>query len=67
MAGQAINGAMLSTTVIVKLQKTAAELDSKSEMIGSEHVTVVMPTGKNEPGEGLQMIAGQLPDVVGRG
>ncbi|MBK6316693.1 MAG: hypothetical protein IPF53_21000 [Blastocatellia bacterium] len=30
-----------------------------------EHVTVVVPTGKNDPDAGLQVIAPQLPVDVG--
>ena len=46
-------------TVTVKLHGVAPPL--------SVHVTVVVPTGKNEPEAGVQVIVPQVPVVVGAG
>ena len=58
LAGQVIEGGCTSMTVIVNVQ------------IGPTvvvQVMVVVPTGKNEPEAGLQLIVPQVPVVVGAG
>jgi hypothetical protein len=48
-SGQVILGATLSTTVTVKLQAANARAAGIAGGETSEQVTVVVPTGKNEP------------------
>ena len=58
LAGQVIEGGCASFTVTVKVQVGPAVL---------VQVTVVVPTGKNEPDAGEQLIVPQLPLGVGAG
>jgi hypothetical protein len=67
LAGQVICGATLSMTVTLKLHDPAAEGVKKPGTENSEHVTIVVPKGKNEPDAGLQIIPKQSPEVVGNG
>jgi hypothetical protein len=55
-AGHVATGACVSWIVTEKVQDGPA---------CDEHVTVVVPTGKNDPDAGLQVIAPQLPVDVG--
>lgn len=57
-AGHVIVGGCVSLTVTVKVH-IAPEV--------SEHVTVVVPTGKNEPDAGVHVTVPHGPDVVGAG
>ena len=59
--GQLIVGGCVSLTVIVKLQLVVETLVGFSDV----HVTVVVPTGKNEPGTGKQV--GVAHDSLGVG
>ena len=56
-AGQVILGAIVSRTVIVKLQFVP---------VAEVQVTVFVPFAKNEPDGGEQFTAPQLPLVVGK-
>ncbi len=58
LAGHVIVGGCVSLTVTVKVH-IAPEV--------SEHVTVVVPTGKNEPDAGVHVTVPHGPDVVGAG
>jgi hypothetical protein len=58
LAGQVIVGACVSFTLMVNEQLGPTEL---------VQVTVVVPTGKNEPEIGEQFTAPQLPLVLGLG
>ena len=58
LEGQEIVGFCVSTTVIVKLQLGPDV---------TEHVTVVVPMGKNVPEAGVLVIVPQPPVVVGAG
>ena len=53
-----ITGGCVSFTVIVNVQLGPATV---------VQVTVVVPTGKNEPDGGLQVTVPQVPVVVGAG
>ena len=57
-AGHVIAGGWVSTTVTVKLHVGPAD---------ELHVTVVVPTGKNEPEAGVQVTVAQSPVTVGGG
>ena len=57
-AGQVITGFCVSLTLTVKEQLGPA---------AGVQVTVVVPTGKNDPEGGEQLTASQLPLVVGAG
>ena len=59
LAGQVIDGGDVSTTVTVNVQLSPAP--------ASWQVTVVVPTGKNDPDAGEQVMVSQLPVVVGAG
>jgi hypothetical protein len=58
LAGQVIEGGCVSLTVTVNVQPTPAWL---------LHVTVVVPTGKNEPDKGVHETVPQSPAGVGAG
>ena len=58
VVGQVIVGGCVSLTVTVKLQLGPAV---------AVQVTVVVPTGKNEPEGGEQVIVPQVPVEVGGG
>jgi hypothetical protein len=62
LAGQLMAGASVSLTVTVKLQE---ELEGTTETAAlSAQVTVVVPTGKNEPDAGVQTTPRQFMLVV---
>jgi hypothetical protein len=54
-------GGCVSTTVIVNVHEAGTCTPV------SAHVTGTVPTGKNDPEAGLQVIVPQVPDVVGAG
>ena len=56
--GQVIAGGWVSLTLTLKVQLGPADV---------VQVTVVTPTGKNEPEAGEQVMVPQLPEVVGAG
>ena len=58
LAGQVIVGGCVSLTVMVNVQVGPTD---------EVHVTVVVPTGKNEPDAGEQVIVPQAPTEVGAG
>jgi hypothetical protein len=58
LGGQVMVGGWVSLTVTVKAQVGPAV---------EVQVTVVVPTGKNEPDAGLQVIVPQVPVLVGAG
>ena len=58
LPGHVIVGACVSLTVTVKVH-IAPDI--------SEHVTVVVPTGKKLPDAGVHVTVPQGPDVVGAG
>ncbi len=58
-AGQVIAGAWVSCTVTVKEHIIAPIVDVQ--------LTVVVPTGKNDPEAGVQFIVPQVPVGVGAG
>ncbi len=65
LAGQIIDGGSASLTVTVKLQ-----LETLPELSVAVQVTVVVPTGKIDPGCGLQTTVGlgsQLSKTTGAG
>ena len=57
LAGQVMSGPPLSTTVTVKLQLPLLSSDVA--------VTVVVPTGKNEPEAGVLVIVPHSPELAG--
>jgi hypothetical protein len=66
-SGQVILGATLSTTVTKKLQVAAKALATAGGSSAAAQETVVVPTGKNEPGDGLHTSPKQEPVVPGNG
>jgi hypothetical protein len=68
LSGQVILGATLSTTVTRKLQVAAKALAiAGGGTSAAVQETVVTPTGKNEPGGGLQTSPVHGPVVPGNG
>jgi hypothetical protein len=61
-AGQVMVGGCVSLMVTVNVQEAVAPEGSVAV-----HVTVVVPTGKNEPDAGLHETRRQSPEVVGDG
>ena len=61
-AGQVIEGGCVSLTVTVNVHVESGLLGLLSEAV---QVTVVVPTGKNEPLAGEQVTVPQEPVVVG--
>jgi len=55
---QVIAGGCVSLTVTVNVQLGPAE---------AVQVTVVVPTGKNDPDGGVQVMVPQVPELVGAG
>ena len=58
LAGQVIVGGCVSLTLMVNVQVGPTD---------EVHVTVVVPTGKNDPDAGEQVIVPQAPTEVGAG
>ena len=64
-AGHVIAGACVSCTVTVNEQLGIGLPSGSWRMMSSSHVTVVVPTGKNEPEAGEHTIGQHEPVVVG--
>ena len=71
LAGQVMVGGCVSFTVTVNEQLAPVTIAGPAPPVGfdtcSEQLTVVVPTGKNEPEGGEQVTVPHVPDVVGAG